>query len=130
MARPRKPLDLEQVIKLASKLWTDEMIGAFFDVSCQTVRRRYGKEIDAARQTGKSKLVDIMWARVTGQSLKQGEQYDKRGSSDTVLLHALDRYLGKTPTKLELNDELVDAYINQKQAADTNAESIPGKKEE
>jgi hypothetical protein len=94
MARPRKPVDLEQLKIAASQQWDDEMIGALFHVSGQTVRRRFGAAIDECRQSGKSKLVATLWARAVGNKATGVT------GSDRVLIHIADRFLG--PVKQEV----------------------------
>lgn len=108
VGRPPKKIDVEQLIKLANNHWSDNMIAAFFDIHPTNLRIRFGKEIDAGRQHAKAKLVNAMWMRI-------GER------SDRILEHALNRFLGSIPQKLELTDEIVDTYIDQKSAADPSA---------
>jgi AraC-like DNA-binding protein len=61
MARPPKPLVDDVVYAMAERGWSDESIGDAFNVSHQTIRRRYGQELERCRNAGKSKLLDLMY---------------------------------------------------------------------
>ncbi len=80
MARPKKPINEEQVRKVAAKLWSISEIAAFFNVSTDTIHRRYAAIIEEARQNGKAKLRDFQWKRVME-------------GSDTILKHMSEHYL-------------------------------------
>lgn len=94
MARPKKPIDIDQLKKIAERGWNDDEIGAFFNATGQTVRRRFGPIIDSHRLNGKAKLKDIIWQRAIG---KGGN--DK--GSDRVLIHLADRVLGPVKQEVE-----------------------------
>lgn len=97
MARPKKPIDVEQLKLAATKQWDDEQIGALFKVDGCTVRRRYGDVIDECRHNGKAKLKDMLWARATGNKEKNIK------GSDRILMHIADRFLG--PVKQEVTQD-------------------------
>lgn len=82
MARPRKKIDVEQLIKCAEKQWAITEIAAFFRVSTDTLHRRYAAEIELGRQNGKAKLRDLMWLRAAN-------------GSDTIIKHLAEHYLGQ-----------------------------------
>ena len=82
MARPQKPIDAEQVRKLAERHWTMEMIAAHFNVSGDTIKRRFKDVVDAGRQEGKAKLIDVLWQRAVIEK------------SDRILIHLAERILG------------------------------------
>lgn len=82
MARPKKPIDVHVLEKMAEKLWPIEEIAAGLRVSPQTIKRRYGKLIEDCRQRGKSKLRDLQWQRCL-----QG--------SDRMILHMGKHLLGQ-----------------------------------
>lgn len=88
--RPEAEINVNQVIKLAEKLWTDEQIGAFVGVHGTTIRRRFAEELDAARHRGKAILTDQLWHRINA-------------GSDRVLIHAMDRYIGPVEKKVSVN---------------------------
>jgi hypothetical protein len=83
MARPRKTLDVEQLIKCAEKQWSITEIAAFFRVSTDTIHRRYAAEVELGRQNGKAKLRDLLWHRAIS-------------GSDAILKHMCEHYLGQT----------------------------------
>jgi IS30 family transposase len=56
MARPKKPINKEDLEKLAAMHCTIEEIAAWFNVSRDTIERRYAAEIHKARQQGKISL--------------------------------------------------------------------------
>jgi len=89
MARPTKPIDQEQLEKLAEKQWSIEQIAAFFRVSRDTIERRYAAKIAEAKQRGGAKLLDLAWKRVIE-------------GSDRMLIHMLKQYLGHKE-KVELD---------------------------
>jgi len=92
MARPKKPIDEEQLRKCAEKQWTVREIAAFFRVSHDTIQRRYASVIEEARQSGRAKLRDLQWARAVN-------------GSDTMLKHMSEHYLDQTPrTKISIED--------------------------
>lgn len=89
MARPKKPIDQEQLEKLAEKQWSIEQIAAFFRVSRDTIERRYAAKIAEAKQRGGAKLLDLAWKRVLG-------------GSDKMLLAMLEKYCDfKKPDQVE-----------------------------
>lgn len=96
MARPKKKIDPEQLRKLAEKHWSTESIAYFFGVSVRTVNRRFGRAIEEARHGGKSKLLDLLWARASGAA---GQK-----QSDRILEHLANRVLGSIKQKVEITD--------------------------
>jgi len=59
--RPRKPVDLPELEKLASLGCTMKEMGYFFDVSVDTLERNYADVIDKGREAGKRSVRRIMW---------------------------------------------------------------------
>ncbi len=53
MARPKKKIDPDQVLKLAQMMCTHEEIGAFFDVDKSTISRRFATVIAKGHEIGK-----------------------------------------------------------------------------
>lgn len=58
MGRPPIEIDEEQVLKLAKKLWTTEAIAQFFDVSRDTIERRFAAILAKGRSEGKMSIND------------------------------------------------------------------------
>jgi hypothetical protein len=61
LSRPKKFIDPEQVEKLAGMHCTTEEIASFFDVSRDTIERRFQDIILRGRQMGKAKLRRLQW---------------------------------------------------------------------
>lgn len=90
MARPRKKIDVEQLIKCAEKQWHIREIAAFFRVSHDTIQRRYASIIEEARNSGKAKLRDLQWKRALE-------------GSDTMIKHMSEHYLDQhSRSKIDL----------------------------
>ncbi len=86
MARPKLDIDPEQVEKLASKLWKNTEIAAFFGCDEGTIRKRFSDILQKGREIGKTKLRDRqMQAAMDGNVtmlIWLGKQY--LGQSDKV----------------------------------------------
>jgi len=61
MGRPKKPIDRDQVMKLAAMGCRQTEIAAFFDVSDKTISSRFSKELRKGVEMGKTKLRRLMW---------------------------------------------------------------------
>ncbi len=61
MARPKKVIDPEQVLKLAAMGCMTSEIAAFFDCSSDTIERRFAAIVAKGKQQGKTKLRRLMW---------------------------------------------------------------------
>ena len=61
MGQPRKPIDAKMVYRLARILCTDEEIATIFDVSVDTLTRRFKDELVRGRAVGKASLRRCMW---------------------------------------------------------------------
>lgn len=61
MARPRKPVDLNDLEKLASMGCTMKEMASFFDVSVDTLERNYADTIETGRDKGKTSVRRMMW---------------------------------------------------------------------
>lgn len=114
MARPKKPIDVEQLKKLAAQQWTDGMLAAFFDIHQTNIRKRFAKEIDAGRQQGQAKLVTTLMIRSTGA--------DNKPLSERLLEHALNRFVGPVKTIVQHEDVTIkdkaDALLKLQEAMD------------
>jgi DNA-directed RNA polymerase specialized sigma24 family protein len=103
MARPKKPIDEEQLIKCAEKQWTTREIAAFFRVSTDTIERRYAAQVEEARQSGRAKLRDLQWARAIN-------------GSDTMLKHMSEHYLDQhSKSRISIEDAW-DSLPSEKKA--------------
>jgi transposase len=61
MARPKKAVDPDGVIKLASYHCTTKEIAAFFDVSTDTIQRRFAAQLEKGYEIGKIQLRKGLW---------------------------------------------------------------------
>ena len=94
MARPRKPIDVEQLKKCAEKQWSNVEIAAFFHIHVTNLAKRFAKIIEESRESGRAKLRDLQWQRAL-----QG--------SDTMIKHMSEHYLGqRTKTDVEQSGEI------------------------
>ncbi len=118
MARPQIKLDEEKIWKLARRQWTHEEIAAFFNVSADTIARRYADLIEKARHAGRAKLKDTLWSQAFAA---------KR--SDKIFLHAVNRFIGPIPKdiRIDLNkvtdDELAGIVMDR--LGGTHATGVP-----
>lgn len=64
MARTPIPIDEDQVAKLAKKQWSYESIAAFFDVSPDTIKRRFSGLIEQNYAAGRALLIDRGWEMI------------------------------------------------------------------
>ena len=93
MARPKIPLDAEQIRNLAQKHWSIESIAAHFGVSRDTIHRRYAAIIEEGRHQGKAKLIDVLWHRGVVEK------------SDRILENLSDRVMGPVPKEVKITEE-------------------------
>lgn len=56
MARPKKEIDEEALKKLSEMMCTNEEIAAFFEVSTDTIERRYAALLKEGRKVGRTSL--------------------------------------------------------------------------
>ena len=61
MGTPRKPIDGKMVYRLARIMCTDEEIATIFDVSVDTLTRRFKEELIRGRAVGKMSLRRLVW---------------------------------------------------------------------
>lgn len=112
MARPKKLINVEQLEKLAEKQWNIEQIAGFFGVSRDTLERRYAANIKDARNRGAAKLTDALYARALGGKVNLPDgKIAFLASSDRLLIHALDRFVGSVPKKIELTREQAIEFL-------------------
>jgi len=100
MGRPEKPIDVEQVKKLAERGWSNVAIAVHFEVDESRIRRRFAEVIKESRKHGAAKLLDILWQRgVTEKDSK-------------VLLNLADRIIGPVP-KIRLSREEAIKFLEE-----------------
>lgn len=114
-------VDPEKVRPLAERLWNNEQIAGYLNVSRHTLEWQLAEELDAWRECGKAKLLDIAWSRVLKNHL-----------SDRVLIEMLRRYVFKTHLdkfRVELEagvinptDKTKDLFKEIKEVVDTRSE--------
>jgi hypothetical protein len=105
VARPRKKIDTEQLEKLAMIGCTTEEIAGFFEVSRDTIERRYAAIIAKGRQNGKIRLrrlqlqiaekgnaVMAIWLgkQMLGQTDKIENSFDQDKPASLVLKYKVD----------------------------------------
>lgn len=61
--RPRKEVNVETLINLATIQCTDEEIACVLKISTDTLRDRFAEELKQARNAGKSSLRRVMWKK-------------------------------------------------------------------
>jgi hypothetical protein len=83
MGRPLKPIDAEQVYKLARLGCTQEEIADFFSCHPDTIRDRFSSEIASARAAWKMSLRRAQTVRAV------------RDRSDSMLIHLGKSHLGQ-----------------------------------
>lgn len=64
MARPRKPVDLKLLEKLAYIHLDDTYIALCLGISRDTLNRRYAAKIAECRANGKAKLLSKAWSKI------------------------------------------------------------------
>lgn len=83
MGRPLKPIDGEQVYKLAKLGCTQVDIAEFFGVDEKTIRNRFSDEFRQGKEQGKISLRHLQWKRA-------------REGSDRMLIHLGQNILGQS----------------------------------
>ncbi len=83
MGRPPKPIDAEQVFKLARLGCTQQDIADFFGCDEKTIRNRFSEDYRVGKEAGKISLRHLQWKRA-------------RAGSDPMLIHLGKTTLGQT----------------------------------
>jgi hypothetical protein len=91
MARPRLPIDEEQVMKLASYGCTQAEIGDFFGCDQTTISKSYSSAFEQGKAIGKT-------------SLRRWQFKKARAGCSTMLIHLGGVYLGQR-SKLDVTTE-------------------------
>jgi hypothetical protein len=61
MGIPKIEVDEDKVYKLAQRLWTNVAIASHFDISTDTLTRRFAEVLDKGRQSGRMFLSDKLF---------------------------------------------------------------------
>ena len=80
--RPRKPVDVEVIRKLAALGCTNAEIGAWFELDESTIRKGYSEIVKLGRETGRTTLRRLQWKRC-------------HKGSDVMLIHLGKQLLGQ-----------------------------------
>jgi len=83
MGRPLKPIDAEQVFKLAQLGCTQEEIGEYFDVDHSQISRRFAQEFHLGKASCKT-------------SIRRWQMKKGKAGCTTMLIHLGKTYLGQT----------------------------------
>jgi hypothetical protein len=94
MGRPLKPIDGEQVYRLARLGCTQVDIAEFFGVDEKTIRNRFSEEFRQGKEQGKISLRHLQWKRA-------------RAGSDAILIH-LGKHMLNQGDKATPADQLGD----------------------
>lgn len=116
--RPRKPVDLEVLSKLAERQWTTKELAAFFGVSIETMDRRFADHINQARARGTAKLRDLQWdiavnKKDTKMVIWLGKQYlgqKERHEVDNHIVESTTPDAAGSLKKLEAQIEQMRAF--------------------
>lgn len=134
MVMPLKPIDRNQVHKLAAMFCTDEEIADFFDCAESTLKRRFREELKRGRSVGKMSLKRKQYDQAMGGNTAMliwlGKQY--LGQRDKVDQEFVDRTPGRVKPVEKLTDEELKAELAKNATAVGAAggvESPPGAEE-
>ena len=98
MGRPLKPIDPEQVHRLAAIHCTVEEIASVLDCGKRTLERRFGAVIEKARQTGKA-------------SLRRRQYKAAMDGNITMMIWLGKQLLGQTDRVEQLGDQAVQVSV-------------------
>lgn len=85
MARPKKQIDPNIVRNLAAEFKSPQTIAAILSVDRRTLEKGFSHILEEGRHEGKARIIETLM--------------DRAKSSDRVLIHIADRFLG--PVKQE-----------------------------
>lgn len=121
MARPKKPIDVELLIRLASIHCTYEEMADIFKVSVDTLERRYADVIKEAKSTGKSSLRRHQWALAQNGNATMliwlGKQLLGQRDYRTEQLQ-ISGSLGTSPITSEERDQRIAQLLAERAVAD------------
>lgn len=95
MARPRKPFDEEELLRLVSIGMSFELAGEVMDISVSTIKRSLTRNPALAERVLKAK--GAIRHRLWGEMIQRGLK-----GSDRMLIHALQRVI-PAPAQLEIS---------------------------
>jgi len=99
MARPLKPIDAEQVFKLAQLGCTQEEIGEFFGCTHTTIQNRFLQEYRLGRASQKT-------------SIRRWQMKKGKAGCTSMLIHLGKAVLGQTD-RLEVNGTARQSFIER-----------------
>lgn len=90
MARPKKPIDSEQVYKLAEIHCTNEEIASICKCSVDTLERRFADVIKSGKNSAKASLRRLMWSSAKNGSVPMQIWLSKNllGYADNFEVHS------------------------------------------
>lgn len=95
MARPRKPFDEEELLRLVGIGMSLELAGEVMDISVSTIKRSLARNPALSERVHKAK--GTIRHRLWGEMIQRGLK-----GSDRMLIHALHRVI-PTPTQVEIS---------------------------
>lgn len=98
MARPKKPIDEEQLRKLGRIMCTNEEVAAFFGVSADTIERRFAGVLKEEREKGKT-------------SLRRFQYLAAEKGNTAMLIWLGKQFLGQTD-RIEQNQNVAPITVN------------------
>jgi len=117
MARPPIEIDEEQVAKLAKRQWTHRSIAAFFNVSEDTIKRRFADLIQENYAAGQALLVDRGWEMIQKGSermlIKFLENYCDFRTKHDVIQQGTITINDETQVKIQAMAEQLDQMLGE-----------------
>jgi len=108
MARPKKTIDKDMVLKLATMHCTNVEIASFFECDVKTITNRFSKILTIGREQGKLRLRQLQWKAATKGNIK-------------MLIWLGKQYLGQTENmKIQPDGELVIRHLYGKDDGDSS----------
>lgn len=116
MAPPKKEINDTQVYKLAQLMCTHEEIASFFNVSTDTVARRYAELIKRGQETGKMSLRRKQWKladKSAGMCIWLGKQYLDQVDTKEIVIPDADKYFQKIADAIMQSDTDPDSLLQR-----------------
>lgn len=114
--RPPIPIDLDKLEKLAQRQWSKRSIAAFFNVSEETIERRFADIIEKNYAVGRAHLIDRGWEMIQKGSermlIKFLENYcDFKTKADIINSIDVTVMTGDTQEKVKAAAERIDGML-------------------
>lgn len=122
MTRPRKPIDKDELEKLAMMQCTTEEIAYWFNVSPDTIERRFAASLKKGRAIGKMSMKRQLFAEVQKGNLGAMVWWGKNfaGMSDKIEQKQDIKQTVKTDIVIEWPDD----NVNQNAKKDSSTEKV------